>query len=183
MGTQLKGFPHSLSKSYDNSERDTFSYRKSSLYVWALARGGSRGGGVLGLRTLPLSGTPKLHKEGKTSPVCVRICLIFVLNSYLEPPPPLFASAPALSLTIDRGSGRDSEVNQLYSPTRQRNRAIKLVPGLGARTWQDKPTLRSRSMSDVCWECQRSNRDKSSISVPVGGGGGVKEKSMTSTWL
>ena len=31
----------------------------------SLSRGGSRGGGVLGVRTPPFWGTPKLHKEGK----------------------------------------------------------------------------------------------------------------------
>ena len=47
------------------------------------------------------SGTPKLHKEGKTSRMCAQISRVLVLNSYPTPPPPFRnpVSAPVIICT------------------------------------------------------------------------------------
>ena len=57
--------------------------------LYSRIRGGSRGGGVLTPRTPPppFWGTPKFHKEVKTSRACARIHHVLVLNSYPDPPP------------------------------------------------------------------------------------------------
>ena len=56
------------------------------IISFTLSRGGSKKGGVLGVRPAALLGTPKLHKEGKKH--CAQIRRVLVLNSNLDPPPP-----------------------------------------------------------------------------------------------
>ena len=64
--------------------RKIFRYCKMIVY-----RGGSRGGGVLGVRTPPpppFGGPPNFIKKGKMARACARKLRILVLNSYPDPP-------------------------------------------------------------------------------------------------
>ena len=66
-------------------------------------RGGSRGGGVLGVRTTPpppFGGPPNFIKRGKMARACARKLHVLVLNSYPDPPPLSEILYPPLCFTL-----------------------------------------------------------------------------------